>query len=212
MTRRATEIEVKPLTPGRWKDFETLFGPRGAYGGCWCMYWRLTRREFEAGQGERNRRAMKRLVESGEVPGMLAYAGGEPVGWCSVAPRERFQSLERSSVLKRLDSRPVWSIVCFFIARGHRGKGIAEELIHGAVRYAAKRGAAMVEAYPTCPRGRELAPVSSYMGVPAIFERAGFSEVARPSRAKAIMRLELGRGDVAHEARRCKPRRSRVTR
>jgi GNAT superfamily N-acetyltransferase len=191
MTKRASTIEVKPLTARRWKDFEAVFGPRGAYGGCWCMYWRLTRREFAEGQGVRNRRAMKRLVYSGEVPGVLAYAGRKPVGWCSVASREHFPSLERSPVLKRLDAKPVWSIVCFFVARGFRGKGVAEDLIRGAVRHAAKRGATIVEAYPTCPRGRDLAPVSSYMGVPSIFERAGFVEVARPSKAKAVMRLDL---------------------
>ena len=97
------------------------------------MYWRLTRREFTKSQGEGNRRAMKAIVESGEVPGVLAYLDGEPVGWCSVAPRERFGSLERSPVLKRLDDKPVWSIVCLFVARGQRTKGITSTLISGAV-------------------------------------------------------------------------------
>ena len=208
MTKPRAKLETRPLTRGRWEDFEALFGPRGAYGGCWCMYWRLTRREFEKGQGESNRRAMKRLVESGKVPGILAYAGATPVGWCSVGPREQYPSLDRSPVLKRLDAEPVWSIVCFFIARGYRGKGVAEELVRGAVRYAAKHGATIIEAYPTCPRGRELAPVSSYMGVPAVFERAGFVEAARPSKAKAVMRLLLGaqgvRGKASSRRRGCR--------
>jgi GNAT superfamily N-acetyltransferase len=152
------------------------------------MYWRLTRKEFGKGQGEGNRRAMKSLVGSGRVPGIMAYLGKEPVGWCSVAPRDDFPSLDRSRVLKRLDDKPVWSIVCFFIARGHRGEGVGEELIKGAVRYAKTRGAKFVEAYPTAPRGRELAPVSSYMGIPAMFKRAGFVECARPSPSKIVMR------------------------
>jgi len=184
-------LKVHPLTPQRWADFERLFGPRGAYGGCWCMYWRLTRSEFTKGQGEGNRLAMRSLVRSGRVPGVLAYLGKEPVGWCSVAPRVDFPSLERSRVLKRLDDRPVWSIVCFFIARGHRGVGVGEDLIRGALRYAKSRGAEIVEAYPTAPRGRELAPVSSYMGTPAMFKRAGFVECARPSPSKVMMRHTL---------------------
>jgi len=186
--RRAAALTCHPLTPGRWADFEKVLGPRGAYGGCWCMYWRLTRNEFAKGQGEGNRRAMRAIVKSGRVPGILAYLGKEPVGWCSVAPREEFASLERSRVLTRLDAKPVWSIVCFFIARGHRGGRVAEELIRGAVGYAKSRGAEIVEAYPTVPRGKELAPVSVYMGVPAMFKRAGFKECARPSAAKMVMR------------------------
>lgn len=87
-----------PLTPDRWSDFEKLFGPRGACGGCWCMYWRLTRSQYEEQHGELNRRNMKALVDSGNIPGILAYTGSEPVGWCSVAPREEFSTLARSRV------------------------------------------------------------------------------------------------------------------
>ena len=114
----------KPLTKDRWSDFEELFGKRGAYGGCWCMWWRLTRKEFEQGQGEGNRQAMHAIVNSGKIPGILAYHKGKPVGWCSVAPREQFGPLERSRILKRIDDRAVWSIVCFFVAKGLRRQGI----------------------------------------------------------------------------------------
>ena len=157
------------------------------------MYWRLTRAEFTKGQGEGNRRALKRIVASGRVPGILAYCGREPVGWCSVAPREEYPSLERSPVLKRLDDQPVWSIVCFYIARGYRGQGVAEGLIREAVAYVKRQGGKIVEAYPTRPRGRTMAPVSSYQGVPAMFERLGFEECARPSAAKAVMRYYIGK-------------------
>ena len=64
-------LAYRPLTPERWKDFEALFGERGACGGCWCMWWRLARPEFERGKGAGNRRAMKEIVASGEVPGIL---------------------------------------------------------------------------------------------------------------------------------------------
>jgi GNAT superfamily N-acetyltransferase len=181
-------LEFQPLTRDRWSDFEELFGTHGAYGGCWCMWWRLTRREFDELRGEGNRQGMKGIVESGEVPGILAYYEGRPIGWCSVAPRESYGSLERSPVLKRLDNAPVWSIVCFFVAKSYRGQGVAEALIRGAVEYVRSQGGMVVEAYPTQPRGTRLAPVSSYMGLPAMFERAGFVECARPSKSRVIMR------------------------
>jgi GNAT superfamily N-acetyltransferase len=155
------------------------------------MWWRRTRHEFEQGQGEGNRLALKSIVDAGEVPGILAYAEGKAVGWCSVAPREQFASLERSRVLKRLDDQPVWSIVCFYVAKGWRGKRVAEALIAAAVQYARKNGAKFVEAYPTMPREGRLPPVSSYMGLPGMFERAGFVKCAQPSARRLVMRYPI---------------------
>ncbi|MFQ6616090.1 MAG: GNAT family N-acetyltransferase [Fidelibacterota bacterium] len=180
-----------PLTPDRWSDLEKLFGPRGAYGGCWCMWWRETRREFEEKAGEGNRKAFQTLVASGEVPGILAYEKGDPVGWCSVCPRESLPSLNRSRVLKRIDDTPVWSIVCFYVSKEHRNEGMMSDLIDGAIQYVKSRGGKVVEAYPTVDRGRRLPPVSSYMGIPSAFENAGFKECARPSRSRVVMRYTI---------------------
>ena len=188
-----------PLTAERWLDFEKLFGPKGAYAGCWCMWWRLSRKEFEHQQGESNRQAMQQLVASGEVPGILAYtkipeAGGtigEPVGWCSVAPRSSYGSLNRSRVLKQIDDIAVWSIVCFFIGRSQRGKGLTLALIQAALDYVRQQGGQVVEAYPALPKNKHLPPVSSFMGLRSTFEQAGFVEVARPSQNKVIMRYYL---------------------
>ena len=94
-------IEIHPLSPERWKDLEKLFGPRGAYGGCWCMYWRVARSEFKAGQGKGNQRALHRIVDDGGVPGVLAYRGREAVGWCSIAPRSRARSPPRTAPCAR---------------------------------------------------------------------------------------------------------------
>jgi GNAT superfamily N-acetyltransferase len=184
-------MEFHPLTPDRWPDFEDLFGPKGSYGGCWCMWWRLSRKEFELQQGEGNRRAMKALVESGQVPGILGYSDGKPVGWCSVAPRAQYASLNRSRILKRIDDTPVWSIVCFFVSKTHRGHRTIEKLIQAAIDYVRTHGGNVVEAYPTVPKSSRVPPVSSYMGFPSTFERAGFIECGKPSQSKRIMRYYI---------------------
>jgi GNAT superfamily N-acetyltransferase len=189
-------LEIAPLTPSTWEDFEVLFGPRGAYGGCWCMWWRISRSEFERQHGEGNRRAMKALVESGVVPGILGFVDGEPVAWCSVAPREQFLALERSRVMARIDNAPVWSIVCFHVARKQRRSGLMRAMIRAAVEHAGQHGAELVEAYPTLPRERELPPVSSFMGIPEAFLAEGFVEVARPSASRAILRLAIKGGSL----------------
>ena len=53
--RRGLTLDFKPLTVALWSDLEELFGPRGACGGCWCMFWRLKRSEFEKQKGEGNK-------------------------------------------------------------------------------------------------------------------------------------------------------------
>ena len=184
----ALALTFAPLTPDRWNDLETLFGERGAYSGCWCMWWRCTRREFEQKGNEGNRRAFREIVRRGDVPGILAYRQGQPVGWCSIAPRSTYPSLLRSPVLRPTDDEPAWSIVCLFVAKGFRGRGIARRLARAAVGHVRRQGGRLVEAYPTDPRGRRLDAVSSYMGTPDLFETAGFREHSRPSAARIIMR------------------------
>ena len=186
-----SKLEYHPLTPDRWNDFENLFGKHGAYGGCWCMWWRLKRSEFEINQGESNRLNMKNIVESGRIPGIIAYYAQKPVGWCSVAPRNEFGSLNRSRVLKKLDDRSVWSIVCFFISKKYQLEGIAQNLILAAIDFVKSKGGQIIEAYPTVPRTERVPPWSSFMGFPVMFEKAGFSLEAKPSASKIVMRYYI---------------------
>ncbi len=180
-------LKFHPLTPDRWGDFEALFGERGACAGCWCMWWRLPRSQFAKNTGLQNKRAMRRLVVSGQVPGILAYANGQAIAWCSIGPRETYQALERSRVLKRVDNEPVWSIACFFVAKPYRRKGIMVPMISVAIKYAKENGAKIVEGYPMDPR-EALFGSAGYTGVVSAFRKARFVEVVRRSRNRCIMR------------------------
>jgi GNAT superfamily N-acetyltransferase len=150
---------------------------------------RQTHAEWEQRRGEKNRRAMKRLVDRGKrPPGLLAYVDGEPVGWISVEPREVFSKLARSRILAPVDDKPVWSIVCFFVAKSHRGRGLSVALIEGAVEHARKHGARVVEGYPVEPKKKPMPPVFAFTGLAAAYRRARFEEVARRSATRPIMR------------------------
>ena len=179
-----------PFTLDRWRDFETLFGKNGACAGCWCMFWHQTRTEFSQSQYETNRRAMKALVGSGEIPGLIAYQGETPVGWVSVAPREKYVSLQRSRVLAPIDDRSVWSIVCYYIPAPYRNKGLMIYLTRIAKEYARSRGAQLLEVYPMDKETR-LSSLSAYMGVKSVLEKAGFKEVLRRSPNHPIVRCKL---------------------
>jgi len=186
---KSIKLEFHPVIPERWPDFETLFGEKGACGGCWCMLWRLTRTEFERQKGEANRRSMKTIVESGEIPGLLAYSEKHPVAWCSVAPRQRFPALERSRVLKKLDDQPVWSISCFFIHKDFRKKGLSVRILEAVITYVKKQGGKIVEGYPVEPKKGKTADVFAWTGLASSFEKAGFVECERRSETRPIMRF-----------------------
>ena len=153
------------------------------------MWWRLTRSQFYAQAGDKNKQAMKAIVDSGQVPGLLAYVDDEPVAWCSIAPREDYASLERSRTLKRIDAKPVWSVVCFFVDRRFRRKGLMVPFLRAAVEYAREHGAKIVEGYPVEPEKRPSG--SSYMGVVSAFRQAGFVEVLRRTEHQPIMRYAI---------------------
>jgi GNAT superfamily N-acetyltransferase len=180
-----------PLTPDRWKDLERLFGERGACGGCWCMWWRLARAEFSARKGAKNKAAFKKIVESNQMPGVLAYVDGQPVGWCAVGPRENHPVLDRSRVLGRVDDKPVWSVTCLFMAKPYRRAGVSCELLRAAAAHAASGGATLVEGYPVEPRKSSMPDVFAWTGLASAFRRAGFKEVTRRSATRPIMRLDV---------------------
>ncbi len=182
---------IRPVTTERWSDLVELFGERGACGGCWCMWWRLARSAFEKGKGAGNRRALRKVVAAGREPGLIAYVGGAPAGWCSVAPREEFPVLSRSRVLAPVDDRSVWSVVCFFVAKPFRRTGLTAALIEGALAHARKRGASIVEGYPVEPGRGAMPDAFAWTGLASSFRAAGFVEVARRSATRPVMRFYL---------------------
>lgn len=189
--REVSGLVFHPLTPGRWLDLEKLFGQRGACGGCWCMWWRLAHSDFRRQRGEMNRKAFRSFVDSGKVPGILAYTEGRPIGWCAVAPRETFPRLERSRILRRVDDKPVWSVVCFFVAKAFRGKGMSLRLLDAAVDYVREQGGKIVEGYPVEPKKDWTPDPFVYTGLASAFRKVGFVEVVRRSETRPIMRYVL---------------------
>ena len=183
------KLKFHPLTVERWKDFEKLFGDNGACGGCWCMWWRLKRSEYERQKGTGNKKAIKKIVNSGIVPGILAYDSANPIGWCAIEPRESYALLENSRVLKRIDNEKVWSVVCFFIDRKYRRKGVTEKLLEAALKHAKKNNAKIVEGYPIDSGNTPSA--FAWTGFAPAFLKVGFKEVHRGSPTRPIMRYYL---------------------
>jgi GNAT superfamily N-acetyltransferase len=177
------DLTVRPLTPDLFPAIEDLFGPSGARG-CWCMYWRIgvayRQRPLEA-----NRDAFRQVVETEPSPGLLAFAGDLPVGWCQLTPRTAVPQLDRTWRLRRIDKTPVWSISCIYVRKGYRKRGVTAALIQAAIQTAKAAGAPALEAYPLDPK---LTPSASSTGFLSTYLRAGFKVVARHTAPRPIVR------------------------
>jgi GNAT superfamily N-acetyltransferase len=172
------------VNAARWADFERLFESRGGPKSCWCMIWRASPEEAKRRDGASRKAAMARRVAAGIPVGLLGYLDGEPVAWCSVAPRSTYRRLTAEA---DGPDENVWSIVCFFVARRLRSLGMSRRLIRAAVDHARRRGASAVEAYPV----DEDSPSYRFMGFVSIFKKYGFREVGMAGIRRHVMRLEL---------------------
>jgi GNAT superfamily N-acetyltransferase len=185
----ADKITVRPLTPGDWPVVAKLFGANGACGGCWCMWWRVPQggKLWRESQGAKNRDAFRRLVRAGKVHAVLAFAGDEPVGWCSFGPKESFPRMKRIRALQHESPEGTWAVVCFYIPARWRGRGVATALTEAATARALELGAKAVEGYPVVPKeGTRMSGAFAWTGVPALFERAGYEEMERDGPVRPV--------------------------
>ena len=195
-SRLATmKLEIQPLDQGRWPDLVELFARPGlsVARGCYCMFYRRTGRHPPPPgmtYSEANKRALKALVKRGVMPGLLGYRDGRAIGWVSLGPREDYARLKRSPVMKPVDDKPVWSIICFVVDPTERGRGVAEAMLQGAIAWARRQGVELLEAYP-CEKAARASDDSMWFGAKSMFDRAGFVEVARRKPMRPVMRRKL---------------------
>ncbi|MGE0151844.1 MAG: N-acetyltransferase family protein [Reyranellaceae bacterium] len=171
---RPAALSLTPVTPADWADIETLFGPNGAAGGCWCQWWRVEKggKTWEACKGAPNRAALQAQVEAGALHAILARRGRQPVGWCCVGPRQDFPRLRKSRMARDHEAEQAWAVACLFVARSERGRGTGKELAKAATALAFERGAKAVQAYPApVKEGARSADVFAWTGVPAMFPK-----------------------------------------
>lgn len=184
------QLEFEPLSKDNWEKFEELFGEKGACGNCWCMSFRLKKKDFDNGKiNDMNKQAMKALVWENKPTGILAMYQNKAIAWSAFAPREDFMKLENSRVHKRIDDEPVWSIPCTFISKNYRRKGLSVALLKGVIEYAKEQHIRTLEAYPTIPTQEKLPDAFAWIGLYRSFERAGFRIVDRTSKNRPMVRF-----------------------
>jgi GNAT superfamily N-acetyltransferase len=169
-----------------------LFQGHGNPGYCWCQLWRVPSAEYKEARSADRKAAMQANIEASTPVGILAYAEGQPVAWCSVAPRETYQKLLNSRTIKQVDDKQTWSIVCLYLDRAVRRQGLSEKILAAAVKHAKAQGAEVVEAYPVDPQvddeGRWQATIYNFMGYTSSYRKAGFKDVTPAGSKRRVMR------------------------
>jgi len=184
MSERNPEIQYRPVTRETASGLTAFSGCHGKFGYCSCMRWRMASAEYQKSTKETRSKKLRRMVSAGVPVGVLAFAGSEAIGWCSIAPRETYEGLERYKALPRIDDAAVWSVVCFFIDRRFRRRRLTLGLLNAGLDYARAQGAKIVEGYPVEPGTR----LYTYMGSPATFRKAGFDDVTPKGQQRKVVR------------------------
>ena len=169
-------LRIEPLTESRMEDFAAVVNPNHRQKHCWCLSHRLSAQEIRERGGEDRYEAMCSLAREKIAPGVIAYLGDQPVGWCSISPRAQIPKLENSKLIRPVDDLRVWSIICMVVRGGYRRRGVNRQMVLGALEYAKSLGAPAVEAYPVDPEGR-MDLTMAYVGTRKMFEEAGFEVV-----------------------------------
>ncbi len=194
-------ISIVPANEACWEDLQTIFGTRGPASRCQCQRYKLRRRESFASFPVEER--MQRLREqtdcehpgSGATSGLVAYLGGEPVGWCAVEPRTAYEGLVRNNRVPwsgRAEDKAdesVWAVTCLFTRAGFRKRGVSRALTRAAVDFARERGARALEGYPMTTKNAMAEEL--HVGTEGAFAAAGFTEVSRPTLRRVVMRVDF---------------------
>ncbi len=190
-------LVVYPATPDRWDDVEQVFESGAIANRCWCQWVRKTQQQARDDGPAGNRASLRALIDTGEVPGLIAYANRDPLGWCSVGAKSAFGRLRRSRALTPTAEDPspeeTWATLCFYVTPGHRGEGVARALLRGALAYAQQMGARAYESYPVRTNGRKVDNDLAYPGTDRLLAGEGFREIpsAAPGRSSQIIMRKL---------------------
>jgi GNAT superfamily N-acetyltransferase len=153
------------------------------------MYWRIRRKGYDSLKGAETKRKMNNLIENGTIPGILTYQYDKLVGWCSMARRDDFPALKNSRILRKIDDKPIWSVVCFYINKNYRRKGLTVELLKAAKKYVKIKKGKIIEGYPVEPKSGKTADAFVWTDLASAFLKAGFKGVERRSETRPIMRF-----------------------
>lgn len=163
-------------------------------GPCYCTSPNQTQDEIKTMVIEFKKNGVKdivrkyavKMLNQGKIHGYLAFDGDTSIGWCNAADIETYTGFV-PDFARQITCGKTVAIVCFEIAPGYRGKGIASALINRVCDDAKKAGYIAVEGYAQV---KDLRDEFDFTGPVRLFSKAGFNEVARQN-GQIVMRKVL---------------------
>jgi len=189
-------ISVVPANEASFDDLQTILGTRGEGWLCQCQRYKLGPGEAFRNFGVQERaQRLREQTRAEPSSGLIAFADGEPAGWCAVQPRPAFTGLVRVFKIpwegrdEDKTDESVWAVTCLFTRAGFRRRGVSRALARAAVDYARSHGARALEGYPM--RAERPVPEAMHVGTESVFADAGLAVVARPGKRRAVMRIDF---------------------
>lgn len=195
-------IKVVPANKASWDDLRAIFGTRGEPAHCQCQGYKIRDMDWASVPAEERAHRLREQTDCGRprsrtTSGLVAYRGGEPVGWCAVEPRTAYLRLLRTRVpwAGRAEDRTddgVWAVTCFVTRVGFRRQRVSYALAAQTVEFARSRGARAIEGYPMITQpDKEITWGELHVGSRSIFAAAGFKEVSKPTLRRVVMRIDF---------------------
>lgn len=181
---------IQSLGQDTWEDFAILVESNtGVWGGCWCTWYHGG---CPPGRPTENRLVKADLVKAGTARAALVYDGDRCVGWCQYGTPAELPRIHNQRAYEALKLKPAdWRITCLFVRKEHRGKGVAEAGLQGAIAQIDALGGGRVEGFPDETGGARLANAFLFNGLLSTFERQGFTRVGRIGKRKWVVALDV---------------------
>ena len=208
-------LTIRRMSPELAADYFDFFDHRAfsdnsPFYPCYCNAFNMTEEQIEADFAEarangggvedfRNvlRKSAVQMVADGRIQGYLAYDGGTAIGWCNANDKRNYfhygefeldhldAAMSFRDMIADDGTQRIKSIVCFEIAPGYRGKGIARELLRRVCADAAADGYDKIEVYPVL---RETREELDFTGPVHLYEKAGFVRIAQHGKILVMQR------------------------
>ena len=193
------EIVIKKLSQELNKDYLDFFDNRAFSDGnpngpCYCTSPNQDEEtikqmvsEFQA-NGVKNtiRKYAVEMLNDRKINGYLAFDNGLSVGWCNAADIDSYSGFVPDLARENKCGKTI-SIVCFEIAPGYRGKGLASAFIERVCDDAKANGYIAVEGYAKMSVVRDE---YDFTGPIRLYEKAGFTKIMEQN-GQVIMRKVL---------------------
>jgi GNAT superfamily N-acetyltransferase len=198
----AERLIIVPANEASWDDLAAIFGTADYPSRCRCQRLKVAGWIWRDSTQEQRSAMLRAQTACGRpnaptTSGLVAYLDGEPAGWVAVEPRAAYPKLRTTRIPwtgrhEDKDDDRVWSVTCFVVRKGYRGRGLTYHLARATIDFARTRGARAIEAYPMITQpGKEITWGELHVGARQVFEEAGFTEVTHPTPRRVVMRIDL---------------------